>query len=151
MSSEDSSSNKPTRENFSSEDISSNDETSKFKKLKKTLCKLSPFTKAYKMPSTRGRYRAKAQSAVVIMSSPYKLQLEQSKSSLKKEKPKKAIIFSKEQDENQYEDDPNWFSILCGEVMEEDMIQCMHCKSWVHTGCTNVKSSITKYFYTDCK
>ena len=52
------------------------------------------------MPSTRGRCRAKSQSSVVNTSSPYKLQLEQSKSPLKKEKQKKAIVFSKEQDEN---------------------------------------------------
>mgnify|MGYP000695771321 CR=1 FL=1 len=66
------------------------------------------------VPSIRGSGTAKTPSAVVITSTPYKLQLEQSrpKCPLRKEKPKKAIVLSKEQDENQHENDANWFRIL---------------------------------------
>ena len=51
-------------------------------------------------------------------------------------------LFSNEDKEDQDEGDSSWFCALCTKEKEEDMIQCMNCKLWVHTKCANVKPSI---------
>ena len=65
-------------------------------------------------------------------------------------------MYPKEQDENQYEDEANWFYIFCVEAKEEDMIQCIHCKTWVHTRCAKSIDVLIYYFTSkilckDCK
>ncbi|KAG8223924.1 hypothetical protein J437_LFUL003731 [Ladona fulva] len=130
---------KRTYERYSEGDTSG-DDSRESKKFKKTLNELSPLPKASKLLANRGK--GKAQSAVLITSSPYKLKLEQCKNQTKKVKPMKTSLFSDEQSDDQYEGDSSWFYVLCGAVKEEDMIQCMSCRSWVHTRCAKVKPCI---------
>lgn len=35
----------------------------------------------------------------------------------------------------------NWFSFICEESHEENMIKCMKCENWVHTVCAGVSAS----------
>lgn len=136
-----------SRNECSTEEDSSGDDVGECKKFKKTINELSPLPKASRVQVGRGK--GKAQSAVIITSSPYKQQLEKCKDRSKK-KSMKTSLFSGEQGEDHHKDDSIWFCILCGEVEEEDMIQCMNCRSWVHTRCANVKPSKKKYFCTGC-
>lgn len=131
----------------SSEDDSSGNNSRHSKKFKRVLNTLSPVPKP--SSSVRSvRLRGKPQSAVLISSSPYKYGLEQSKNLQTKPKPEKTALFS---GKNKEFENSSWFCALCSEVKEEDMIQCMDCRSWVHTRCANVKPRIKRYFCPNCK
>jgi hypothetical protein len=39
---------------------------------------------------------------------------------------------------------------LCAKSSKEDMIECLQCRSWVHTPCSKVKQSIKKYYCSTC-
>jgi hypothetical protein len=38
------------------------------------------------------------------------------------------------------------FCILCAKSIKEGMIQCLQCRSWVHTPCAKVKQSKKKWY-----
>lgn len=135
----------------SSEYISSDDEcrpTTPTKKFKTIVNKVSPLPNSCNNPAIRGR--GKAQNATVITSSPYKQQLEQSKGQIKKPKAAKTTLFHKEQKRKGSGGNSSWFCVLCKKIKEDEMIQCMDCKLWVHTRCANVKPSVKKFFCSDC-
>lgn len=140
----------------SSEESSSDDDIGKGKSFRKALNEISPLPKVSRVgvPFIRGNVRRgrKTQGAVVITSSPYKQELERAKGRPQLKKLKTVSLFKEhEEHKDNSEDCANWFCILCEEVKEEDMIQCMGCKSWVHTRCAKVRPSIKRYYCTDCK
>lgn len=44
----------------------------------------------------------------------------------------------------------SWLCQLCEENREENMIQCIKCKNWVHDLCAGVESKIKKYICDIC-
>lgn len=44
----------------------------------------------------------------------------------------------------------SWLCQLCKEDREENMIQCMKCKGWIHDQCAGVGSKIKKYICDVC-
>ena len=138
---------------FSSEDNSHDDRPARNStNFKKAVNELSPLPRASDAPGNPGR-RGRTQKAELITSSPYKRQLEQSRNQQKKVKLMNDDLGMVSQEEMVHldEGDSSWFCILCGKEKEEDMIQCMDCRSWVHTRCAKVKASIKKYLCKDCK
>lgn len=118
---------------------------------KKTLLDISPLPAPNLLPNKRRKRRGVtgAQKAAIITSSPYKLQLKASKN--KPEKKAKVIkknIFSASNKE--LEKEPSWYCIICEIDREEEMIQCMTCREWVHTKCGGINSGKKKYFCPTC-
>lgn len=52
---------------------------------------------------------------------------------------------------NNNNNDSSWFCAICDTDVEEDMIQCMKCKIWLHEQCAMVKRTAKKYYCTNCK
>lgn len=44
----------------------------------------------------------------------------------------------------------DWFCFICGEDREENMIQCLKCKSWVHDVCAGVDKRTKKIVCDVC-
>lgn len=44
----------------------------------------------------------------------------------------------------------SWLCQLCKEDRQENMIQCLKCKGWVHDLCAGVESKIKKYICDIC-
>lgn len=44
----------------------------------------------------------------------------------------------------------SWYCVLCKEDKQEDMIQCMECRTWVHATCANVSPLRKIYFCPKC-
>ena len=122
----------------------------KIKHFKDDLFEISPPPKRNPQPGpSSSRKIGIAQKAILITSSPYKSELEQTeKKKLKKVKPINFEI-SKKVLKNK-DEDFTWFCILCEENTEENMIQCMKCHSWVHTLCAGVNRNKKKYYCTNC-
>lgn len=47
------------------------------------------------------------------------------------------------------EEDKGWWCCLCSENIEEDMIQCSACHTWVHTKCAGTDSAFTVDYKCD--
>lgn len=47
-------------------------------------------------------------------------------------------------------DNMNWYCILCDENIKESMIQCTHCKVWVHDMCAGVDKGTVNYQCDKC-
>lgn len=45
----------------------------------------------------------------------------------------------------------NWYCIICEEDVQENMIQCLSCKIWVHEKCANVSKSAKKFHCSSCR
>lgn len=96
----------------------------------------------------------KPASSLEITSSPYKNDLETKKpqkkdgkvTSAESSKKQKRRIFDKP-DERVKE---NWFCRLCAEERQEDMIQCLQCKDWLHTKCVGVSSRKKTFYCEEC-
>lgn len=126
--------------------------------LKNVLHEISPLPKPNPQPEKLGKRKRKqelAQKAVVISSSPYKLHLAQSKVKTRSEKSttkiRKTIVQEKQKNESKTVGESSWFCIICEENAEEEMIQCMACRLWVHTNCGRVSARVKKYFCPSCK
>lgn len=67
------------------------------------------------------------------------------KSSESREKTKRRIF--EESDENVQE---NWFCGICAEERQEEMIQCLRCKVWLHTKCVGVSNRKKTFYCENC-
>jgi hypothetical protein len=85
----------------------------------------------------------------VLTINPYKWTLERSNDKGKK-KIQMKIQLSQATGADANDGDSSWFCFLCGKSSKEDMIQCLQCRSWVHTRCAKVKPSKKKYYCSMC-
>lgn len=112
------------------------------------LEKISPLPKAAAVICGK-RKQTGTQRATVLTSSPYKYELENAaeKRALKQNrgrlKPKKLKM--QESGESN-----SWFCELCETACEDDMIQCLACKKWVHENCAGVKKGQKRFFCFNC-
>lgn len=44
----------------------------------------------------------------------------------------------------------NWYCKICEDEFEQDMIQCLSCKCWVHEMCANISKSAKKFVCSFC-
>lgn len=44
-----------------------------------------------------------------------------------------------------------WYCNICEEEFEQDMIQCLNCKCWVHEVCANVSKGAKKFYCSSCE
>lgn len=44
-----------------------------------------------------------------------------------------------------------WYCKICEDEFEQDMIQCLACKCWIHEICANVSKGAKKFFCSSCK
>jgi hypothetical protein len=121
----------------------------RIKHFKKTLEHISSLLKlsADPRPMVSRRSRGRAQKATVLISGLYKWTLEHSKVKGKKRMQMK-IQLSQATDTDANDGDSSRFCFLCGKSSKEGMIQCLQCRSWVHTPCAKVTQSMKKYCST---
>ena len=110
------------------------------------VSQISPLPRAASMVQKKTSVR---QNALILTSTPYKSQLEES---IEKRKPKTLQFTSNETAKKRKQESvSSWFCDLCEEDAQQDMIQCMLCKKWVHEECAGVKKWQKKYFCVKCK
>lgn len=99
----------------------------------------------------------KAQSSIELTSSPYKTNLEEVQSKVKKPKIQRITSRSAKPEPSTskaVKDAINiekWFCKLCLQCEVEDMIKCQICKAWVHTHCACVNKQVKKFVCPLCK
>lgn len=98
-------------------------------------------------PSTQRRNR-KPQTSVVLTSSPYRNSLENAKQKSKKIAAKKQLF--DESSGNNDGETSSWFCFLCKNCYEEEMIQCLKCRKWVHVRCAKVSPRRKIYYCSKC-
>ena len=116
----------------------------KNKQFKRLLEEISP--RAKKNPHSDGpsssRSAPMAQKAVEITSSLYKSQLEQKLN---------KIALPKVNKMQKIKTGDSWFCTLCAETKEEEMIQCLKCRIWIHTQCAGVSAKTKIFFCSNCR
>lgn len=110
------------------------------------LEKLSPLPKKNPNPTGPSFSRSApiAQKAVEITSSPNKSRLKNLKK-ISSTKPNNKKKHKKETG------DDSWFCLLCEETKEDEMIQCMKCRAWIHTRCGGVSAATKRFFFHNCR
>lgn len=73
---------------------------------------------------------------------------EKKKDAGKATKGKKKKCNTKESAPNDSES--SWYCKICEDTCEQDMIQCLSCKCWVHDACANVPKSANTFFCSLC-
>jgi hypothetical protein len=109
------------------------------------------FAKTYSWSTTNSVTKKpwKSAKATVLTSGFCKRRLGRSKDKGKKKIQMKTQL-SRATDADANDGDSSWFCFLCGNSSKVDMIQCVQCRSWVHTRCAKVKPSKKKYYCSTC-
>lgn len=114
------------------------------------LKEVSPLPKMTECSTSRFRPCRQAQKAEILTSSPYKRRLQLSQSGKKK-----RLSFGKKSKQvdstpSKNADVDDWYCVMCDVAVQEDMIQCLGCHTWVHSKCANVKPHIKKFYCVTC-
>ena len=123
------------------------------------LKQLSPLPDASKKRlTTRSR---KTQKSEILTSSPFKNALVEkhtiatNKAKASETKKKGTTATKKEmktkQNIQELSRDQETECIICGEIFDEDWIQCHRCKDWAHEACVHIDPSQLYYFCDVCK
>jgi hypothetical protein len=114
---------------------------------------ISPLPRFQQSRQSRKTNRKEAE---VITSSPYKKKLSSgsnagnSESQVKKRKADKRQRTSRKTSKKPSQTNQSWFCFMCSETIEEDMIQCQVCFTWVHEECAGTIGRRQKYTCEMC-
>lgn len=84
-------------------------------------------------------------TSIELTSSPYKTVLG-NENNKKQNTAKRKLFTTKPKKQKIKKSKGDWFCHVCGEDREENMIQCLQCKTWVHDICVGVNKKRSNIF-----